>query len=131
MMRLCPSGIAGTDSIANPTAIVLPNKTIVLVYRYSTGVKYGAGEAIATFIADRAEGPWHSVNPDLTSLQVEDPVLYRTKRGLHLAAHQYNATYVLPNGTAINVDYGDPRMASGAHLFSKDGVHWRTSEHAL
>ena len=51
--------------------------------------------------------------------------------GLHLAAHQYNSTYVFPNGTTISVDYGDPRMASGAHLFSEDGVDWRTSEYAL
>ena len=103
MMSLCPSGVAGADTIANPTAIVLPNKTILLVYRYSTGVKHGAGEALAAFIADRAEGPWHSVSPDLSSLQAEDPALYWTKRGLHLAAHQYNSTYVFPNGTTISV----------------------------
>lgn len=67
--------VAGSGAIANPTALLLRNKTMLAVYRYSTGVVHGAGEANAVFSAAKPEGPWHPVNPDLTPLGTEDPAL--------------------------------------------------------
>jgi len=57
--------------------------------------------------------------------------MHAGKRGFHIAAHQYNSSWVLPNGTVEKLQYGDPRMASGAHMFSKDGVTWQTSAYAF
>lgn len=122
----------GSSSIANPTPLVLRNGSVMLAYRYSHGVVHGQSEAIAIAVADDAAGPYHVINPDAVTLNVEDPVLYQTPQGLHLALHQYNSTYEYSNGTVIrNLQYGDPRMASGAHAFSKDGITWLTSPYAL
>ena len=103
-------------SLANPSALVLDNGTIMLAYRYSSGLTYKQSEAVAVSVADSAAGPWTFLNIDVSPLNIEDPVLYKTKRGYHFAAHQYNSTWQLHNGTLINVQYDDPRMASGAHL---------------
>jgi hypothetical protein len=118
-------------SLANPSPLLLANGSLMLAYRYSDGVKHKASEAIAIAIADSAEGPWEFLQTDVTALNVEDPALYANKRGYHLALHQYNATFVEPNGTVVKLQYGDPRMASGAHAFSKDGRTWATSPYAI
>merc|ERR1712190_666780 len=88
--------------------------------------------AIAIAVADDARGPYRIISEDSVTLNVEDPTLYKTQFGYHLALHQYNSTYQYPNGTVVrNLKYGDPRMASGAHAFSEDGFTWVTSPFTL
>ena len=118
-------------SLANPSPLVLENGTLMLCYRYSNGVLHKQGEALAVAVAEQAAGPWTFLNADATALNVEDPALYLGARGYHIVAHQYNDTFVWPNGTVEKLQYGDPRMQSGAHMYSVDGVHWRTSPYAL
>jgi len=81
---------------------------------------------------------WEVLNADITPLVIEDPTPYRTPRGFHIAAHQYNGTYVDPKtGKVVTVPYGDPRMASGAHIFAtveealKVNGTWHTSPYPL
>ena len=53
---------------------------------------------------------------------------------MHLCARsagRYNSSWTLPNGTKIELQYGDPRMACGAHMYSRDGREWTTSKYAL
>eukprot|EP01052_Picozoa_sp_SAG31_P019053 SAG31_NODE_1375_length_8594_cov_2.810477_3_plen_428_part_00 len=120
-----------TGVLTNPSPLRLSNGTWMMAYRYGKGVVHGASEAIAVATAQNAVGPWSIIAADITPLDVEDPTLYKTKRGFHIAAHQYNGSWLLPNGRHIKLDYGDPRMASGAHLFSRDGINWTTSAYAL
>mmetsp|Transcript_14141 Transcript_14141/g.30702 ORF Transcript_14141/g.30702 Transcript_14141/m.30702 type:complete len:291 (-) Transcript_14141:33-905(-) len=115
----------GAESIANPTAAVRPDGSILVAYRYSNGLIYKGSEAIAVASAPSVHGPYEVIAEDVTPLSVEDPHLYLDKRGAaHLFLHQYNCTQ-------YNCTYGDPRMIPGAHAFSKDGRDWHTSEYPL
>ena len=66
-----------TGSLANPSAMVRANGSLMLVYRYSNGVTHHASEAIAVAVAENPAGPWTFLSNDVTPLSVEDPALYQ------------------------------------------------------
>jgi len=103
----------GKYGIDNPSAYFFPNGSVLLLGRCDAS-------SVGRIVADSWRGPYHlgsEVGNAAAIGGVEDPFLYRDKRGhFHALFHGGHQ--------------GGGYKASGAHAFSSNGVHWTFSLHA-
>jgi hypothetical protein len=99
----------------------MANDSVVLAFRYSNGHVHKQGEAVAIAFAESYKGPYKILNPDISSIVIEDPFIYHNSRGYHIFLHEFNCT----------CPYGDPKMYPGAHTYSPDARQWYTSPYPL
>jgi hypothetical protein len=119
----------------NPTATILSNGTIFLVYRAdpckaSAGGGAGGGESLGVAIAAHWSGPYIRragapiVSPSDGTGNHEDPFLFEHSarrdgtKSFHIITHNQAAGNVCGNAS----DHG-----CGAHIFSRDGWTWTIS----
>ena len=114
----------------NPTATILSNGTVVLVYRAdacstSTGGGAGGGEALGIATATHWNGTYRRrdtpiVSPQNKTGNHEDPFLWQDRRGYyHIITHN-QATGNVCNDSTIK--------SCGAHLYSKDTWLWKVGK---
>lgn len=118
------NGITWPGYTGNPSPLILPNGTSILLFRNYIGENdkciraggrpskgsYPGCTLIGLARAPHWRGPYEVVPGPIVPTQQEDPHIYRTPRGFHAIFHGMDPW---PSSTAV-----------GRHAFSTDGVHW-------
>ena len=119
----------------NPTATILSNGTIVLVYRAdpckaAASGGAGGGESLGVAVAAHwnasyvRRGGAPVVQPSDGTGFHEDPFLWQDKRGhFHIVSHNQNTNNVCGSRAA--------GASCGAHLFSRDSYSWTVGKHPV
>ena len=136
----------GTGASTNPTAVLLPNDTIIVALRRATS----ATQPLAIGHVDNLAGPWrridgtvHATAAGSPHMYEEDPFMYRTARGWHMLTRRKVAPTPTPSGVVRGArlcpracttptgcfspcpDASDPDgLCGGGHLYSLDLNNW-------